>query len=144
MLKLWRFCIDVWWTVHLFSFMFTRRFSWGFNVGITAFSKVNSGYHLKLWRLTFFIYRFHVLPPFISNAVTVGSIMSACNEMSLAFVRWNALGLGSNALYQVTQNIKIKLCFSLTNTIWNSIRGVESTLWRYVAWSPGVLVPGTR
>jgi hypothetical protein len=78
----------------------------------------------------FFIYRFHVLPPFISNAVTVGSIMSACNEMSPAFVRWNAQGLSSNALYQVTHNIKMKLCFYLTNTILNIIRDAENTLWR--------------
>jgi hypothetical protein len=56
-----------------------------------------------------FIYRFRVLPPFISNAVTVSSTISAWNEMSLVFMRWNALEQGSNALYQVMQNIKIKL-----------------------------------
>jgi hypothetical protein len=45
----------------------------------------------------FIIYRLHVLPPFISSgSVTVGNtvVLSDCYEMSPAFVRWNALGLG--------------------------------------------------
>lgn len=73
MLKLWRSSIDVWWRVHLSSLVSTRCFVW--------LQRRNDSFFKRKFRIPFkiegayvFIYRFHVLPPSVANAVTVGNI----------------------------------------------------------------------